>query len=431
MSVAKANVFLNKTLNFIKSTKVLIALIAVSPIVSAVPFSNTLISSINTTSTIVANVSKTNRFNKAFTITKIETNNESPASIINTIFQSEYGNNFNNYFTETTAYLDNNQLLTATLECNGSYLLDVKHCDLCMYSNQVSLKRFECININLFKEPNRDEELNTFDLDGFVYIPDYYADKIIKESNGELKTYADLLPNLSTYSPEQRKLFLNKYCIRSKNVNGFHETYKIANIFHVDGFKEKYSYNDDESSAYLKAFLNNYVFVHSSTQIAKKMSKCLITIFDAKKYLIQERIELPLSFVDNNNIFIKCYSVSSNNVSEIKDANIALEQIIAKEYNNFGLLWAIVLTCFFFALEIIICITNIKSSSTITNKTFLITIISTLLIFAILNILMVSAFKLNVYMIRFFNSIFFLNALLSVSSFSGLYFYLRFKHHGD
>lgn len=71
-------------------------------------------------------------------------------------------------------------------------------------------------------------------LDGRAYIPDFYADQIIEQSNGRYKTYDDILNNECLVS------------LSSENGSKTH-TYRICNVFMFSGFKNVSSGYADQS----------------------------------------------------------------------------------------------------------------------------------------------------------------------------------------
>ena len=295
----------------------------------------------------IAIQSQTNIKNKTFSLITIQ--DEKAKNIINGIFNSEYSSNFNGN-TELMTYVNSDgTLYHFDLKCGNSSLNNSTWCDLNTYSNQTDFKRFEKININLYKTPNRAEEINHYGTDGFIYIPDYFADKIIEESEGELTSYDSLIPDLSSYSDEKRTTFLNKYCVCLTNPKGVLEKYKIANIFHVNGFKDgDYVYNDSDSRVLIQYFLGNYAFIHSNKDPFEPSNKALLTIFESKRLIISERISSFLNYQST----IRFYRVGVNGSESLIKENEKITEILSskKDINVFCHVTSIVCFLLFVAI---------------------------------------------------------------------------------
>ena len=122
------------------------------------------------------------------------------------------------------------------------------------YTNDKELLRFETVCINILEYRDRQIE-HAFDpaiYAGFIYIPDYYADYIIENFYPEY-TYYDLISNAGS----------NFLSLKSEKGEF---KYKIANIFHVNGFldehlgNKKVFYNDFETGK-KSTFLDGFCFV--------------------------------------------------------------------------------------------------------------------------------------------------------------------------
>jgi hypothetical protein len=116
-------------------------------------------------------------------------------------------------------------------------------------SNGVKSSGFAAVSFNSFSDGKVCEMSNIYlynrnasylssgfsGLDGRIYIPDFYADQIIEQSNGLYKTYDDILNAGCTIS------------LSSNNDTKTH-SYRICNIFMVKGFKNVSSGYVDEST---------------------------------------------------------------------------------------------------------------------------------------------------------------------------------------
>ncbi len=132
------------------------------------------------------------------------------------------------------------------------------------YTNQESLVRFEMLCINLYKYQPKNIELS-FDsslFDGFVYIPDYLADVLISASNGKFLSYDDLIS------------LNNKEGLIVSSGDATY-SYRIANVFHVNGFNRNYCidrdqiYNDYDTGAKLQKCFGNFIIVSNIARLAE------------------------------------------------------------------------------------------------------------------------------------------------------------------
>lgn len=354
-------------------------------------FSNTTNVRVDAFSQVIANRSISNYNGKVFS----ELCDEN--SVIDSLFANTYGSNFNNYFDEIVSYIDDNgNQLSFDLTFGSQKFDDFKVADARSYSNDVNLKRFETVNINLFKTPNRSEELNTFGLDGFIYIPDYLADLIIKNSS-EINTYLDLLPNLSQFSVSDRNAFLERNSIYIKQQDNIIGRFKIANIFHVNGFDtEAYNYNDKGTGLLFNNFFGNYIIGYSNKFSSFK--KNLITIYDAKKLIINKEINNFINVTKNSNSKMLFYFKGTNE-SMTRNLTLIRSDFMNKNVLLPCLIGAIVL----FSLSLIFVFLGSKKCS----KIFLLSAIGALIILvAVVQLLSITIFLSNFSYLLFYNMYF-------------------------
>lgn len=149
-----------------------------------------------------------------------------------------------------------------------------------VYTNKEDPPCFETVLINLFKYRDRKEEIS-YDpkkFDGFVYIPDFFADYII-ENNNNISSYNDLLDNEIPFS---------------LTIKGNKLDYKIANIFHLNGFQERYCDGVITKTTYgysklFKDFLGNFCFVPNTSSILKlsnNFNLSLASVLSPKRFLL-------------------------------------------------------------------------------------------------------------------------------------------------
>lgn len=181
-------------------------------------------------------------------------------------------------------YFDGNELPFDTKAVSGEY-----------YTNDFEKMTFETVNINLYKKRSRELELS-FDsniYDSVIYIPDFYADYIIDNSS-DLSSYDDLIEN------NLNKVF--KFVTNKKTYRC-----KISNIFHVDGFNNKYSseiieYTDNQNGLNLKSLLGGYCFLTNAKTVLEEnegLSFSLINIMENRSILFDDYVETINKKVNN------------------------------------------------------------------------------------------------------------------------------------
>lgn len=155
------------------------------------------------------------------------------------------------------------------------------------YTNHIEIPMFETVGINLLVYRNKNEEINIDfkKYDGFIYIPDYYADYII-ENTDYIDDYFDILNTNDTnviYFEFNERIF----------------KYRIANIFHVKGFNSKYTgntaikYTDYNNGQKLDYLFNGFCFVSNYnhfTLFDDRFHNTLAVQIGAKKYELEETL---------------------------------------------------------------------------------------------------------------------------------------------
>lgn len=234
----------------------------------------------------ISNVSRKNDYGHA--ILNYKTSSKGNNTTRN-IFNSIYPENFL-YCTQCLTVSSEESLTPKLFSIsNDYYSSNTSIIDGCSYTNQERLLRFETMCINIYQFRDRSVETNPRGLDGFIYLPDYLAEKIIQSSNGRLNYYEDLFSDEST--PESLTDLLNIKVTSDDSV----KTFKIANIFHVDGYKKQYMkepdkadehiINDYNKGAEMREYLGDFVVAYSYDFI-KENNFSMFVSMDSKPYTI-------------------------------------------------------------------------------------------------------------------------------------------------
>lgn len=167
------------------------------------------------------------------------------------------------------------------------------------YTNREDKVMFETLPINLYRYQPKSVELSYNDdvYNGFVYIPDFYADYII--SNSSLTSYDDLLDHVNEHT---FTITCGKTVFK----------YKIANIFHVDGFNEEYTqgehtYIDDNKGEFIKKIFGNYCLVSNYSALINEEVGLRLSVTNVsknKQYIIDEYLSSIAGFSSRNSCSI-------------------------------------------------------------------------------------------------------------------------------
>lgn len=262
-----------------------------------------------------------------------------------TIFSNTYSENFSGTSTKLMAISDNSNVASFDTFFNG----DKIPFSTCVvsgknYTNDPELLRLETVCINIYKyRPRQEEHYYDGSYDGFIYIPDYYADYIIDNFCPDY-TYDDFLTNDS----------LNSISL-GNNTNSF--KYKIANIFHVNGFnknhmtKEQFAYNDLNTGEILDLFFNGFCFVSNYGHFSDLNKELHTTVFcelQPKRYMLDETLMMANNYKNAfkaNEIKVAIYYSSEGGTKKVSNSdNISNIFFAAKE--NYGLVVLGIAFCF-------------------------------------------------------------------------------------
>ena len=279
---------------------------------------------------------------------------------LKTFLTATYGENFNNSqnrflsintadgFASFDGYWNDNKLPFSFKIADGG-----------TYTNQIiddsdgySYARFEtiCINLLLYRDKSEELVIDQNSYDGVVYLPDYIADYIIEEEG--LTNYTDLFSDSFSFSLTFGN---NEY------------SYKVANIFHVDGFNPNYSgfepkYNDYNNGEKIKNFLGEYVFITNRDRIIRDnsdvLSSSFVNVLTPKAYVFDEFFKSLTNYLSHNEINFNTNTQFNNNgnIISYERNNEILESYLLSEtfFTNASDVLLILLFAVFLILVIVI-----------------------------------------------------------------------------
>lgn len=278
--------------------------------------------------------------------TNIDISGEKKNNIPESIFSNTYSENFSGTSTKLMTISDNSDVASFDTLFNGEKLpFSTSVVSGKNYSNDAELLRLETVCINIYKYRARQEEhyYDSSSYDGFIYIPDYYADYIIENYCPDY-TYDDFLTNDS----------LNSISLGNE-ANSF--KYKIANIFHVNGFDEKHTtekqfkYNDLNTGKILDLFFNGFCFVSNYghfSDLDKELHTTVFCEFQPKRYMLDETLTMAANYKSvfkASDVKATVYYSSNDGVQKVSNSeSISLVFFNAKD--NFGLAILGIVLCF-------------------------------------------------------------------------------------
>ncbi len=267
----------------------------------------------------------------------IDITGEKKNNIPETIFSDTYSENFSGTSTKLMTISDNSDVASFDTLFNGEKM-PFSTCVVSgrNYSNDAELLRLETVCINIFKYRPRQEELyyDSSNFDGFIYIPDYYADYIIDNFYPEY-TYDDFLTNDS----------LNSISLGNETKSF---KYKIANIFHVNGFNERhmvekqFKYNDLNTGKILDLFFKGFCFVSNYghfSDLNKELHTTVFCEFQPKRYMLDETLTMATNYktvFKADDVKATIYYSSKSGTQKVPNSN-NITNVFFNAKENYGL----------------------------------------------------------------------------------------------
>lgn len=166
--------------------------------------------------------------------------------------------------------------------------------NLCNYSIQTGSKRFETALINVYCNDLFNPVAEYEDSDGFVFLPDIYADQLIAESSGLYAHYSDLLPCKDSSGKSVSFHFLY---VTSGDVT---RKWRIVGVYHAKGYNvdyldEEISYNDSNFGAALNGLGAPFLIAYDYSFFSTEMNGFAI-FAKSRQFTIWQTIQTIVSF---------------------------------------------------------------------------------------------------------------------------------------
>ncbi len=230
-------------------------------------------------------------------------------------FNALWGSNFSGTSQLIPACLNakTNEMKAFKAEFDGSRTVYIG--SLSTYSNQKNLKRFETAWINIYEGDYFSPYSQSGGDTKFVFIPDFYADEIIANSNGAYKSYDDLLPSSFSYSASSCRYI-------TINDGEFTREWPIVGVYHAKGFdndylEEEYVYNDGDFGDAINLFGAPFLIAYDSAFFTDRLNGMAI-LSTAKQYSVEEKIKSVAVYDEDKSSNVSFYSVRNGEASEME-----------------------------------------------------------------------------------------------------------------
>ena len=246
--------------------------------------------SLSTSYKILANEGQKNDYGYAYA--KITYDDEDAAGLVDRTYLGIWGTNFFGFsqFIPTCFDCETGDFKKFTAKLDGiDSGSEIYLGDFGVYSNQKALHRFETAWINVYDNDTFSPGTYRPGADGFVFLPDFYADALIEGSGGTYSCYNDLLPNKSSSGALSDIVFLDA------SDGTANRKWAIVGIYHAFGFKESYlsepfKYNDSVFGAIMNSFGAPFLIAYDSGFVPKYKNGMTMSVV-AKQYSIQSKCE--------------------------------------------------------------------------------------------------------------------------------------------
>ena len=323
---------------------------------SSIAFSNTYLSVKTTEMNMVNDTCQSAKSDYYFA--NIDFKDENKKKIPESLFRNSYSKNFAGTSTRMLTVSGDDGIVSFKTFYNDLelpyYSSPVNGLNYTNSKEKVMLETV-CINLLIYREKSEEIGIDYRVYDGFIYIPDYYADYII-ENTEDINNYVDLFDN------ERTNNIVFEYRDRLFK-------YKIANIFHVNGFNSKYAgditinYCDYNNGKKLDSFFNGFCFVSNYDHYTLFDDRFHTTYFlqiGPKKYELEENLIIANNYKKMNNAIsanASIYYHCKDGLFEYKNSQ-RLSDLFFGNHSNEVNGWALAIALVLLTLNILVSIFN-------------------------------------------------------------------------
>ncbi len=233
---------------------------------------------------------------------------------------------------------------SATLD-GSSFADDVAVGTSFYFSNQEAIMRLETLCINVYQTRWTFSSLKAFSKDGFVFLPDYYADLLISRSS-DMNSYDDLLP---VYSDKGSPLSCRTLTLPFGEGT---RSWAIVGVYHAKGLNESYygesfSYNDKDYGQLANSFGSPLLLGFDYDFLAANLNGFFVTS-KAQTYVLTTNVDALSGCDKNKEGCARFFTADGESMIEVASSYEIYHQCLQKKYGprwQWYLFFALSLTC--------------------------------------------------------------------------------------
>ncbi len=233
-----------------------------------------------------------------------------------TALAMNYGSNFSGHEQIIPAAFDSktNEMKDFEAGFGEGSMRTVHIGNLSTYTNQKALHRFETAWINVYDNDTFDPHVSHGNSNGFVFIPDFYADELIEGSDGAYQCYNDLLPDKDPNGN------LTDFQYLSASDGDTKITWSIVGIYHAKGFNDQYwdksfAYNDGHYGEAINSFGAPFLIAYGSS-LASSVNG-LAVFSTSKQYSVEQKIKTIAYYDEEKTSSFTFYSAKNGTLSKM------------------------------------------------------------------------------------------------------------------
>ncbi len=221
-----------------------------------------------------------------------------------------------------------------------------------LFSNQEKTMRFETLCINVYQKKWAYSSFANLSKDGFVFIPDYYADNLISRST-KMSSYDDLLPDYS-----ENGTISNFQCLNIPFENSI-RSWAIVGIYHAKGFNEAhygkaFTSNDQGYGAFANGFNAPLLIGFDADFLTKNLNGFFVSS-RAQTYVLKNNVETLISQDETAAGCARFFSLDSEKMAEIPSSYEIYRQCLLKRQGpSWQTILFVSLSLVFFACAVIV-----------------------------------------------------------------------------
>ena len=188
--------------------------------------------------------------------------------------------------------------------------------------------RFETLCINVYQKRWEYSSIKALGKDGFVLLPDYYADLLINRSS-DMSSYDDLLPVYSSSgTPLSCKSLILPFGEQTRS-------WAIVGIYHAKGINESYygqsfAYNDKDYGELANSFNSPLLIGFDYDFLVKNLNGFFLTS-KAQTYTIKNNVDILASCDEKGSGCARFFTAGDEKMTEVPSSYEIYQQCLLKQ----------------------------------------------------------------------------------------------------